>query len=130
MIIPQNGSALRQDAAAIASEAIRSVLPDEAVARALKNREFGSGRLVLVAVGKAAWQMAQAASDILGSRLDRGIVITKYDHVKGNIPRVVCREGGHPVPDENGFAATEEAIGLVSGLSEEDTVLFLLSGGG
>lgn len=130
MIIPQNGSALRQDAAAIASEAIRSVLPDEAVARALKNREFGSGRLVLVAVGKAAWQMAKAASDILGSRLDRGIVITKYDHVKGNIPRVVCREGGHPVPDENGFAATEEAIGLVSGLSEEDTVLFLLSGGG
>ena len=42
----------------------------------------------------------------------------------------MCREAGHPVPDENSFSGTREALDLVSGLSESDTVLFLLSGGG
>ena len=43
---------------------------------------------------------------------------------------MACYEAGHPVPDENGFAATEQALELVRGLTAEDTVLFLLSGGG
>ena len=59
-----------------------------------------------------------------------GVVVTKYEHVKGEIPGVDCYEAGHPVPDENSFAATEKALELVQGLTAEDTVLFLLSGGG
>ena len=73
--------------------------------------------------------MAHAALAVLG-RVDAGIVITKYGHVRGPLPGVTCCEAGHPVPDDNSFAATQRALALVSGLRADDTVLFLLSGGG
>ena len=120
---------LRNDANAIIRSSINAVKPDEAVSRALAGKEF-TGRVVLVAAGKAAWQMAKAAHDCLGSRIDAGVVVTKYEHVMGPIANFVCCEAGHPVPDENSFAGTQKALDLVSGLSAEDTVLFLLSGGG
>lgn len=121
---------LRQDAEEIIRSSIQSVLPDEAVRAALQGREFGKGKVRMVAAGKAAWQMAHAAATILGDRLDGGVVVTKYDHVKGEIPGVTCYEAGHPVPDENSFRGTRAAIELVKDLTAEDTVLFLLSGGG
>ena len=120
---------MRNDADAITKSSLKAVLPDEAVARALKTYESKGGKTILVAAGKAAWQMAKAAVDVLGS-VDAGIVITKYDHVIAPIPGIECCEAGHPVPDENSFAATEKAVSLVSGLTDKDTVLFLLSGGG
>ena len=73
--------------------------------------------------------MAHAARAVLG-RGDGGSVITKYGHVRGPLPGVTCCEAGHPVPDDNSFAATQRALALVSGLRADDTVLFLLSGGG
>ena len=121
---------LRQNADFIIKEAIHQVLPDAAVAKALEGREFGTGKLYLVAAGKAAWQMAKTAGEILGERLEKGVVVTKYDHVKEKLSRMDCYEAGHPVPDENSFRATQAALDLVSGLQAEDTVLFLLSGGG
>lgn len=120
---------LRKDADAIIAASLKAVLPDEAVRRALQSFQPKSGRVLLAATGKAAWQMAHAAVEALGS-VDGGVVVTKYDHVKGEIPGVDCYEAGHPVPDDNNFAATEKALELVQGLTEEDTVLFLLSGGG
>ena len=120
---------LRKHADQIVREAIAAVQPDAAVERALRNMEF-PGRVLLVAAGKAAWQMAKAASDCLGSRIENGVVVTKYDHVKGPIANFTCFEAGHPVPDENSFKGTQAALDLVSGLTEKDTVLFLLSGGG
>ena len=120
---------LRRDADAIIRSSLNAVLPDEAVRRALKAFAPRGGRVLLVAAGKAAWQMAHAAVEALG-RVDGGVVVTKYGHVKGEIPGVTCWEAGHPVPDENSFAATEKALALVQGLTAEDTVLFLLSGGG
>ena len=120
---------LRRDADAIIRSSLNAVLPDEAVRRALKAFAPRGGRVLLVAAGKAAWQMAHAAVEALG-RVDGGVVVTKYSHVKGEIPGVTCCEAGHPVPDENSFAATEKALTLVQGLTAEDTVLFLLSGGG
>ena len=120
---------LRRDADAIIRSSLNAVLPDEAVRRALKAFAPRGGRVLLVAAGKAAWQMAHAAVEALG-RVDGGVVVTKYGHVKGEIPGVTCCEAGHPVPDENSFAATETALALVQGLTAEDTVLFLLSGGG
>ena len=119
---------LRQDADAIIRAAIAAVLPDEAVRRALKGRHF-PGRVLLVAAGKAAWQMARAAVEALGP-VDAGVVVTKYGHVQGQLPGVICYEAGHPVPDENSFRATQAALDLVAGAKETDTVLFLLSGGG
>lgn len=120
---------LRKDADAIIAASLKAVLPDEAVRRALQSFQPKSGRVLLAATGKAAWQMAHAAIEALGS-VDGGVVVTKYGHVKGEIPGVDCYEAGHPVPDDNNFAATEKALELVQGLTEEDTVLFLLSGGG
>ena len=120
---------LRRDAEKIIADAIHAVKPDEAVRRALENTAF-PGKVVLVAAGKAAWQMAKAAYSCLGDRIDTGIVITKYGHVMGPIADFVCCEAGHPVPDENSFRSTQKALNLVSGLTENDTVLFLLSGGG
>ncbi len=120
---------LRKDADQIIKEAIEAVLPDEAVVKALKAFTPKDGKVILVAAGKAAWQMCRAAERVIG-HIDGGIVITKYGHVMGDIPGVTCYEAGHPVPDENSFIATEKAISMVSGLSQEDTVLFLLSGGG
>ncbi len=121
---------LRTDANKIIESAINAALPDTAVKKALQDEDFSGGRLVLVSIGKAAWSMAKAAYDLLGSRIDEGIVITKYDHSKGNIPNVRIMEAGHPIPDANSFAATEEAIKMVSGLTSKDKVLFLISGGG
>ncbi len=120
---------LRADADAIVAASIRAVQPDAAVQRALSGKEF-PGRVVLVAAGKAAWQMAKAAHDCLQDRIEAGVVVTKYDHVKGPIANFDCREAGHPVPDENSFAGTQAALELVTGLTQKDTVLFLLSGGG
>ena len=122
-------STLREDAKYIYTRAIEAVLPDEAVRRALDGADF-PGRVILVAAGKAAWRMASAAVSALGERIDTGIVITKYGHAQGTIPGVVCREAGHPVPDENSFSAAREALALTENLTADDTVLFLLSGGG
>lgn len=120
---------LRKDADAIISASLAAVQPDEAVQRALKSYHPRGGKTLLVAVGKAAWQMAYAAVQILG-KVDGGVVVTKYGHVKGSIPGVDCYEAGHPVPDTGSFFATARVLDLVQGLSEQDTVLFLLSGGG
>ncbi len=121
---------LREDAEQIVRKSIQAVLPDEAVRKALTGREFGKGKLYMVAVGKAGWQMARAAADMLGDRMEAGVVVTKYGHVKGEIPRMQCFEAGHPVPDENSFLATQAALELAAKATAEDEVVFLLSGGG
>ena len=121
-------TALRADAETILRGAIRAVLPDEAVRRALTDVQF-PGRVFLVAAGKAAWQMANVACKALPA-LAGGVVVTKYGHVKGEIDGVACYEGGHPVPDENGLRGTAAALALTEALRADDTVLFLLSGGG
>lgn len=121
---------LRQDAMTIVNEAIRSAMPGRAVQSALRNLPSFAGKLILVSVGKAAWEMANTAHDVLKDRISCGIVITKYGHAKGTIGKLRIFEAGHPVPDENGFAATEQALSMVQNLSSDDLVLFLLSGGG
>ena len=90
---------LRADADAILNASIAAVQPDEAVKRALTGQVF-PGRIVLVAAGKAAWQMAKAAYDFWGDRIENGVVVTKYDHVMDPIANFACYEAGHPVPDE------------------------------
>lgn len=119
---------LRSEAETILHRSIAAVQPEAAVRRALSG--FAPvGRVYLVAVGKAAWAMAHAALGCLG-HVDGGVVITKYGHVQGELPGVICYEAGHPIPDENGFAATARALDLVRQAGAQDTVVFLLSGGG
>lgn len=120
---------LRGDAHRIINRAIRDALPDAAVRATLAALALPD-RLTLVAVGKAAWEMAAAARDALGDRVSHGIVVTKYGHSRGDIEGVDIFEAGHPVPDENSYAATRAAVDLVKPLGDRDAVLFLLSGGG
>lgn len=121
---------LRQDAQAILDRALADALPDSAVRRALEQFQAPAGRLILIAAGKAAWQMAHAAYAALDTQVSGGAVITKYGHSQGPIGPLEIFEAGHPVPDDNSYRATARALELVSGLHAEDTVLFLLSGGG
>lgn len=121
---------LRKDADYIIEKTLQAVLPDAAVRRALEGKDFGKGKVYLVAIGKAAWKMAEQACQQLGDRLEEGLVITKYDHVGGPLPKTRSFEAGHPVPDANSFLATKEAIRLARKAQEGDTILFLVSGGG
>ena len=118
------------DAMMIIDSAIKSALPDSAVKKALESADFGGRKIHLVAIGKAGWQMANAAYEQLGDRLADGMVITKYGHSKGTIGNLRIFEAGHPVPDESTFAATAAAIEAAKLWGEDDAVLFLISGGG
>ena len=117
------------DVHSIIRTSLEAVKPDSAVHRALQDFH-PEGKTFLVSVGKAAWQMAAAAVRYLPSPPEAGIVITKYGHAKHALPGIDCFEAAHPVPDEQGFSATEKALKMVEHLRARDTVLFLLSGGG
>ena len=120
---------LRIDAEKAAYTAINAVMPEGAVRRALLGKQF-PGRVFLIAAGKAAPRMAQAALSVLTVPVTDGLVISKYGHFDEPIGTLRCFEAGHPVPDENSVLAGEAALKLTEDLREDDTVLFLLSGGG
>lgn len=87
-----------------------------------------SGRTVVIGAGKAAAAMAKSVEDYWQGPLS-GLVITRYGH------GVPCRaievvEAGHPVPDEAGLTAAQRMLALVHGLTKDDLVLALISGGG
>ena len=120
---------IRDDAELMIKNIIADNMPRQSVEAALREHEF-AGRIYIVAIGKAAWTMAKTASDFLGDRLEKGIVVTKYDHSQGPLPRIDIYEAGHPVSDENTISATHECVELARGLTERDELLFLVSGGG
>lgn len=121
------------DSEKIIEHALERVMPGEAVKNVLRGKTFGKGNIYLVGVGKAAWRMTEAAIEVLSAEnipYAKGCVLTKYGHVYGDLERTECLEAGHPIPDENSFKGTEEILEMTKALSAEDTVIFLLSGGG
>lgn len=120
---------IREDAFTIIKESIKAVLPEAAVMKALDKKNF-SGDVVVIAIGKAAWNMAYAAKEKLKQKVSKGIIVTKYDHSKGPIEGFEIIEAGHPVPDENSVTGAVKALELVSNLNDGDNVIFLVSGGG
>ena len=86
---------LRKGADKITQAAIQASLPDAAVAQALQTHHL-QGNLYVIAVGKVAWQMADAAAKTIGSCIKHGVVITKYNHSKGVIGAMDIFEAGHP----------------------------------
>ncbi len=100
---------LRSHADQIVQASIRAALPDAAVEKALRHVTL-TGRVLLVAAGKAAWRMAKTAGNLLGDRIEHGIVVTKYGHVEGAIANIDCYEAGHPVPDANSCKGTQAAM--------------------
>ena len=113
---------LRRDAEEAVRAAIRAVLPEDAVRRALSGLSF-PGRVFLVAAGKAAPRMAKAALGALNVPVADGIVISKYGHFSEELSPLRRFEAGHPVPDENSVAAAEAVLALTEELCETDTVL-------
>ena len=109
--------------------AINEVLPEGAVRRALAGRSF-PGRVFLIAVGKAASRMINAAINTVPVIPEDCIAVSKYGHFEDADKTVRCYEAGHPVPDENSILAAEEILRVTESLRKDDTVIFLLSGGG
>ena len=86
------------------------------------------GRLIVIGAGKASAAMAQAVEQNWPGELS-GLVVTRYGY---GVPcqRIEIVEASHPVPDAAGMAAAQRMLALVGGLSADDTVLCLISGGG
>jgi glycerate 2-kinase len=89
-----------------------------------------AGSLTLAAVGKAASGMANAALEVLGPRLSKGLIVLPRGYPRTPHPGMDVLEAGHPVPDEGGLAAAERLSDLAGHLRESDILLLLLSGGG
>jgi len=87
-----------------------------------------TGRLIVIGAGKASAAMAQAVEANWPGPLS-GLVVTRYGYA---VPceRIEIVEASHPVPDEAGLAAAKRMFEVVAGLSEDDLVLCLISGGG
>lgn len=86
---------MREDAFQIIQKTIADCLPDKAVRDSLQKLDF-TGKVYVVAIGKAAWVMAKTASVFLADRLEKGIIITKYEHSRGALDKFEIIEAGHP----------------------------------
>ena len=90
-----------------------------------------AGRTIVVGAGKAAAAMAAAVEAHWPQSAPlSGLVITRYGHGVGLLPRIEVVEASHPVPDVAGEAAAARILALVKGLTPDDLVLCLISGGG
>ncbi len=86
-------------------------------------------KVIVLGAGKAGASMAVAIEEMLGDRIDRGLVIVK-DGYKLPTARIEVREAGHPLPDERTLQATEELLSYLEDIGPDDFVIFLISGGG
>jgi len=93
------------------------------------------GRTVVLGAGKAGGSMAQALEALWPQDAPlSGLVVTRYGHIPPRPPGLAQRlevvEAAHPVPDAAGPAAAERILALTQGLTADDLVLCLVSGGG
>ncbi|MBV9155981.1 MAG: glycerate kinase [Acidobacteriaceae bacterium] len=93
----------------------------------LAMRDFD--RVFLIALGKAAVEMASAVEKIMGAKLTAGIAVTKHGHASSRLRRVQVMEAGHPIPDAAGLAASEAVRELLKQLNARDLLLVAISGG-
>lgn len=89
------------------------------------------GRTIVIGAGKAAAGMAAAVEAHWSGPLE-GLVVTRYGHgaAGGACESIEIVEAAHPVPDEAGRAATDRICGMLAGLTADDLVIALISGGG
>lgn len=86
------------------------------------------GRLLVLGAGKGVAPMGAAVEELLGDRIDTGMLVVKYGH---GLPlqQIAQVEAAHPVPDAAGAAATRALLELAAGAAADDLVLCLLTGG-
>jgi glycerate 2-kinase len=106
--------------------AITAALPEHCVPPCLPPPP--RGRTVVVGAGKASAAMARAVEQNWPGELS-GLIVTRYGHAVPTT-RIEIVEAAHPVPDAAGSAAAERILRMVQGLTEDDLVLCLISGGG
>jgi glycerate 2-kinase len=134
-------STLRRDAesifhaaldAAHAGNAVRAHLSIRGGVLKAGNHRFplqAFDRIFLIAVGKAAVEMAAAVETIAGARLTGGIAITKHGHAKRRLRRIPILEAGHPIPDAAGIDAARQVRELLREMNARDLLLVTISGG-
>jgi glycerate 2-kinase len=86
-------------------------------------------RIGLLGIGKASIAMSEKLAEILGARLETGLVITKHASAIPHFPFPIL-EGDHPVPGERSLEAGQKTCELISTLGTDDLLFCLISGGG
>jgi glycerate 2-kinase len=109
--------------------AVKAALPDQAVRDAVQSIQRPKGRTIVVGGGKATASMAKALEDAWDGPLE-GVVVTRYGHAIERPTRIKLLEASHPVPDEMSEQAATQILASVRGLSSDDLVIVLISGGG
>lgn len=109
-------------------EGLQAVDPARVTRDALREIDPGSGKLIVLSVGKAAEAMATAASEVFGGQINAGVVVAKS--VTDEIERFTSIQAAHPIPDEQSLRAGELTLELFKDLRAKDTVIALISGGG
>ena len=132
---------MHSDAEAIFRAGLAAVTPIDAVHRYCRlsgeTLEIGAktydltqiDHILVVGAGKATAAMSHAVEDILGDRIDQGLISVKYDHTTP-LDTIRTIEAGHPLPDANGEDAARQIIDLVLQAGPNDLVIVLISGGG
>jgi glycerate 2-kinase len=120
---------------------IESVLPDRLINRVMSLHENclkinnlsynleTIENIYVIGAGKAGAMMGAEVEKILGNRITEGHIVVKYGH-SIDLEYINVSEAGHPVPDSNGFKATEEILKIARSASCNDLIICLLSGGG
>ena len=119
-MIPDPASFLRQ----LFDRAVEVADPMRSLAGFLPERP--PGRVIVIGAGKASARMAEAVEAAWGPC--QGLVITRYGYARP-CKGIKIVEAAHPVPDQAGVEATARMLALLEGLSEDDFVLALISGG-
>jgi glycerate 2-kinase len=118
--------------AADPAQAIRRVMAREDTILRIDGRTYDLRcyrRILVIGGGKAGAPMAAAVEALLGDRITAGVVNVKYGYTAPT--RIITvREAGHPVPDAAGAAGAREMVDLLRGVTADDLVLCLISGGG
>ena len=124
----------------IFSAAVAAVEPRAAMLRYLRSdgtrllvddwqHDLGAvGRVVVIGAGKASAAMVQAVEQVIGDRIDHGVVVVKYGHGAA-LSKVQLLEAGHPVPDAAGEIAARAIENALRGLTADDLVIACWSGG-
>lgn len=133
-------SALRKSALEIAEAGLQAIDTEKIVKKSVSVRADGifvqgedfplkkNSGVFVVGVGKCATEAAYALEDILGDALSGGAIID----VKTGVPlkKIIAYKGSHPLPSDANIDATSHIVKLLRPLSEDDFVIFIISGGG
>ncbi len=134
-------SSMRKDAVSIFNQGLAAVDPRTCISECcmvrknilyVKHHAFDLTwfeRIWVMGAGKAAASMAAAVEELLADRIEKGLVVVKYDHL-APLETVEIKEAAHPVPDDNSVTGAEELLSTAREADEKTLILCLISGGG